>query len=99
MQLRKPRTLRRGDRMGVVSTSSPVSAEELDRLVAYLGDRGYAVRVANGVLDRAGYLAGTAQGGERKASCACSATQRFRRSCRLPVVPAPATWWTLWIIS
>jgi muramoyltetrapeptide carboxypeptidase len=44
-----------------VSTSSPVSAGELDRLTAYLKARGYAVKVADGVLDQAGYLAGTPQ--------------------------------------
>ncbi len=60
MQLLKPRALRPGDRIGIVSTSSPVSAGELDRLIAYLGGRGYAVRVADGVLDRVGYLAGSA---------------------------------------
>jgi muramoyltetrapeptide carboxypeptidase len=61
MQLLKPQALRPGDRIGIVSTSSPVSAEELDRLTAYLSDRGYAVRVADGVLDRTGYLAGSAE--------------------------------------
>src|ERR1022692_1506644 len=61
MQLLKPRALRPGDRIGIVSTSSPVSARELDRLTAYLGGRGYAVRVADGVLDRTGYLAGSAE--------------------------------------
>jgi muramoyltetrapeptide carboxypeptidase LdcA involved in peptidoglycan recycling len=34
---------------------------ELDRLVAYLGGQGYAVRVADGVLDRAGHFAGGAK--------------------------------------
>ena len=61
MQLLKPRALRPGDRIGIVSTSSPVSAGELDRLIAYLGGRGYPVQVADGVLDRAGYLAGSAE--------------------------------------
>jgi muramoyltetrapeptide carboxypeptidase len=61
MQLLKPRALRPGDCIGIVSTSSPVSPGELDRLTAYLGGRGYAVRVADGVLDRTGYLAGTAE--------------------------------------
>lgn len=51
MQLHKPRALRPGDRIGIVSTSSPVSAGELDRLIACLGDRGYAVQVADGVLE------------------------------------------------
>src|SRR5579859_7262365 len=61
MQMLKPRALRPGDRIGIVSTSSPVSAGELDRLTAYLGGRGYEVRVADGALDRTGYLAGSAE--------------------------------------
>ena len=58
MELVKPRPLMPGDRIGIVATSSPVTAAELDRLAARLGDRGYAVRVADGVLDRDGYLGG-----------------------------------------
>ncbi|MGO8960074.1 MAG: S66 peptidase family protein [Streptosporangiaceae bacterium] len=61
MELVKPRALQAGDRIGIVSTSSPVTAGELDRLTAYLGGRGYAVQVADGVLDRAGHLAGSAE--------------------------------------
>ena len=40
MRLVKPRALRPGDCIGIVSTSSPVSAAELDRLTAYLGAPG-----------------------------------------------------------
>jgi muramoyltetrapeptide carboxypeptidase len=61
MQLVKPRALRPGDCIGIVSTSSPVSAGELGRLTAYLDGRGYAVRVADGLLDRDGWLAGSAE--------------------------------------
>ncbi len=61
MELVKPRPLLPGDRIGIVSTSSPVTIGELDRLAARLTDRGYAVRVADGVLDRDGYLAGSAE--------------------------------------
>lgn len=61
MELVKPRALRPGDCIGVVSTSSPLAAGELDRLVAYLGGRGYAVRVADGVLERAGHFGGSAE--------------------------------------
>jgi len=61
MELVKPRPLMPGDRIGIVATSSPVTAAELDRLAARLGERGYAVRVADGVLDRDGYLAGSAE--------------------------------------
>ena len=59
MGLVKPRALRPGDRIGIVSTSSPVAADELVRLEAYLNDRGYRVRVADGVLDRNGHFAGS----------------------------------------
>ena len=65
MQLRKPRALRPGDGIGIVSTSSPVTPGQLDRLISYLGGRGYAVKVADGVLDRHGYLGGRA--GQRTA--------------------------------
>lgn len=61
MELVKPRALQPGDSIGIVSTSSPVAADELDRLAAYLGGRGFAVRVADGVLDRAGHFAGSAE--------------------------------------
>jgi len=59
VQLLKPPALRPGDLIGIASTSSPVSADELDRLTGYLGGRGYRVRVANGTLDRAGHFAGS----------------------------------------
>ena len=42
MQLVKPRALRPGDCIGIVSTSSPVSAGELGRLTAYLAGRDYS---------------------------------------------------------
>lgn len=61
MELVKPRALQPGDCIGIVSTSSPVTAGELDRVCAYLGDRGYSVRVADGVLDRDGHFAGSAE--------------------------------------
>jgi muramoyltetrapeptide carboxypeptidase len=61
MELVKPRALRPGDCIGIVSTSSPVTAAELDRLTACLRGRGYRVRIADGVPDRDGYLAGSAQ--------------------------------------
>ena len=60
VELVKPRPVRPGDCVGIVSTSSPVSPEELDRLAGYLEDCGYRVRLAEGVGDRAGHLAGTA---------------------------------------
>lgn len=61
VELLKPRAVRPSDVVGVVSTSSPVTADELGRLVAYLDRRGYRVRIADGLLDRQGYLAGSAE--------------------------------------
>lgn len=40
MQLMKPRALGPGDVIGIVSTSSPVTPEQLDRLVSCLHGRG-----------------------------------------------------------
>jgi muramoyltetrapeptide carboxypeptidase len=65
MQPAKPRAVRPGDVVGLVSTSSPVPAEQLDRITGYLRARGYAVRVPDGVLDRTGHFGGTA--GQRAA--------------------------------
>jgi muramoyltetrapeptide carboxypeptidase len=61
MELIRPRAVRPGDCIGIVSTSSPVSAAELEQLTGYLKNLGYAVRVAGGVLGRHGYLAGSAR--------------------------------------
>jgi muramoyltetrapeptide carboxypeptidase len=61
MELVKPAALRPGDCIGIVSTSSPVTAADLGRLTECLRGRGYRVRVADGVLDRDGYLAGSAE--------------------------------------
>jgi muramoyltetrapeptide carboxypeptidase len=60
VELVKPRAVRPGDCVGIVSTSSPVSAEQFDRLTGYLNGLGYRVRLAEGAGDRAGHLAGTA---------------------------------------
>jgi muramoyltetrapeptide carboxypeptidase len=61
VELLRPQAVSPGDCIGIVSTSSPVSEAELGRLVSYLKDRGYGVKQADGVLDRGGYLAGSAE--------------------------------------
>ncbi|WP_433635554.1 S66 peptidase family protein [Nocardia sp. CA-120079] len=44
--------------VAIVSTSSPISAEELDRVVAYFADRGHPVTIAPHARAATGYLAG-----------------------------------------
>jgi muramoyltetrapeptide carboxypeptidase len=56
----KPRALRPGDLVAVAAPAGPVDAARLDRGVAELRGLGFDVRVADGVLDRAGFTAGSA---------------------------------------
>jgi muramoyltetrapeptide carboxypeptidase len=58
---RKPRALRRGDLIGVAAPAGPVDEERLHRGVAELERLGFAVRVAEGVLERKGFTAGSAE--------------------------------------
>lgn len=53
------RPLRAGDGVAIVSTSSPVSVTQLDRIIAYLTSRGYRPMPMPGVLAEFGYLAGS----------------------------------------
>ena len=55
----KTRALRRGDSIGVIAPSGPVDEERLHRGVSELERLGFAVRVAEGVLERKGFTAGT----------------------------------------
>ncbi|HEY9291863.1 MAG TPA: LD-carboxypeptidase [Microlunatus sp.] len=57
----KPPALRPGVPVGLISTSSPITADQLDRIVDYFEQRGHPVRMADGLLDRQGYLAGPAE--------------------------------------
>jgi muramoyltetrapeptide carboxypeptidase len=56
---RKPRALRPGDVVGVVAPAGPVDEERLRRGAAEMEKLGFEVRVADGVLDRTGFTAGT----------------------------------------
>jgi muramoyltetrapeptide carboxypeptidase len=56
----KPRALRSGDLVAVAAPAGPVEAGRLERGVAELRSLGFDVRVADGVLDRTGFTAGTA---------------------------------------
>lgn len=59
--LRLPPRLKPADLIGIVSTSSPVNAEMVDRTRCYFEARGFRVRVGAHVLERFGYMAGDAQ--------------------------------------
>jgi muramoyltetrapeptide carboxypeptidase len=58
---RKPRALKPGDLIGVAAPAGPVEEDRLGRGVAELERLGFAVRVADGVLERRGFTAGTAE--------------------------------------
>jgi muramoyltetrapeptide carboxypeptidase len=55
---RKPRALRRGDRIGVAAPAGPVDEARLSKGVAELERLGFSVQVAHGVLERKGFTAG-----------------------------------------
>jgi muramoyltetrapeptide carboxypeptidase len=57
----KPRALRRGDLIGVAAPAGPVDEERLMCGVAELERLGFPVRVADGVLERKGFTAGTVE--------------------------------------
>jgi muramoyltetrapeptide carboxypeptidase len=58
---RKPRAIRPGDLIGVVAPAGPVDEERLKLGVGELERLGFAVRVADGVLDRTGFTAGSVE--------------------------------------
>jgi muramoyltetrapeptide carboxypeptidase len=57
---RKARALKPGDLVGVTAPAGPVDEDRLRRGVAELERLGFAVRVADGVLERRGFTAGSA---------------------------------------
>jgi muramoyltetrapeptide carboxypeptidase len=59
---RKPRALRPGDVVGVIAPAGPVDEARLGRGAAELERLGFAVRVADGVLERRRFTAGTVEG-------------------------------------
>lgn len=54
----KPLPLRRGEKIGVVAPSGSVNDEQLCAGVEMLRQAGFGVELAQGILDRKGYLAG-----------------------------------------
>jgi muramoyltetrapeptide carboxypeptidase len=59
--LRIPVRLRLGDTVGILSTSSPVSAEMVENTRRYFEERGYLVQEGAHILDQHGFMAGTAE--------------------------------------
>ncbi len=55
----KPRALRPGDTLTLVSPASPVVAEKLERAIKMLTEAGYRVKISPHAFDSTGYLAGT----------------------------------------
>lgn len=54
----KPRALRAGDTIALVTPASPISAEKLERITEILQGEGYEVKVSPNALLEDGYLAG-----------------------------------------
>src|SRR6266545_3104980 len=54
----RPNAVRPGDTVAIISTSSPVGQDELDRLSRYFSERGYTVQIAPGAGAATGYIAG-----------------------------------------
>ncbi|MCS7208174.1 MAG: LD-carboxypeptidase [Fimbriimonadales bacterium] len=59
MNLLKPKAIEPGARLGVVSPSSPINADELEKGLAPFYQRGYQIVLGEHALARRGYLAGT----------------------------------------
>ncbi len=57
--VKKPHALRPGDTLAVVSPSSPIEADKLERGLELLRAQGFKTKLYPHVLDRNGYLAGT----------------------------------------
>ena len=53
------RPLQPGDTIGIVSPASPLTADKLDFVIAFLRDEGFKTKVFPHALDDIGYLAGT----------------------------------------
>jgi muramoyltetrapeptide carboxypeptidase len=56
-----PRKLQPGDVIGIVSTSSPVTPDAVERMRRYFQEKGYPVKAAPNALASFGFMAGTPQ--------------------------------------
>lgn len=61
MELLKPHPLKKGEKIGVVAPAGSVKDEQLASGVEALRRAGFNVELAQGILDRKGYLAGEAE--------------------------------------
>jgi len=57
--MNKPKRLRLGDTIGIVSTSSPAAPEAVGNMKTYFEKRGFSVKVAPNALAKFGFMAGT----------------------------------------
>jgi len=57
----KPLPLKRGEKIGVVAPAGSVQDEQLATGVEALKRAGFAIELAQGILDRKGYFAGAAE--------------------------------------
>jgi muramoyltetrapeptide carboxypeptidase len=58
VKLTKPKTLQRGDTIGVVVPAGPVDRERIDRALERLRQRGFRTKTYGDIYRRTGYLAG-----------------------------------------
>ncbi|MFQ5851514.1 MAG: LD-carboxypeptidase [Candidatus Binatia bacterium] len=58
MEVLKPAPLKRGDKIGVVAPSGAVDGERLNAGISALLRKGFRVELAEGIMERKGYLAG-----------------------------------------
>ena len=61
MCIRKPKSLRKGDTVGLISVSSPVTKETVKKSVEYLAKLGYSVKLGKHILQNEGHMAGTVE--------------------------------------
>ena len=61
MEMLFPKRLTPGDKIGIISTSSPAEPEWVERTREYFETHGYPVEVGPHTLDRLGFMAGTTE--------------------------------------